>query len=267
MIVTDEVKQGDFIKIAYTAKLEDGTVIDTTDEKVAKEYGLYDENARYGDIVIVVGEGNVVKGLDEQLVGKKVGFKGEIVVPPEKAFGKYDPKKREIISLRKLPEKPRPGQRVRIGNRIGTVERVIGRRAIVDFNHPLAGKTIIFEVEIKEKVEDLADKVKALFVMYTGLDVEVEIENDGKLVRVIPPKGASLNQVFILGKYDAIAKAFKLLDIDTIEIVERFVKKEEMEPIEAVKESEKDEESKSESEEEEKEEKSEGEKESEEKTG
>ncbi len=266
MIVTDEVKQGDFIKIAYTAKLEDGTVIDTTDEKVAKEYGLYDENARYGDIVIVVGEGNVVKGLDEQLVGKKVGFKGEIVVPPEKAFGKYDPKKREIISLRKLPEKPRPGQRVRIGNRIGTVERVIGRRAIVDFNHPLAGKTIIFEVEIKEKVEDLADKVKALFVMYTGLDVEVEIENDGKLVRVIPPKGASLNQVFILGKYDAIAKTFKLLDIDTIEIVERFVKKEEMEPIEAVKESEKGEESKSESGEE-KEEKSEGEKESEEKTG
>ena len=102
--------------------------------------------------------------------------------------------------------------------------------------------------------------------MYTGLDVEVEIENDGKLVRVIPPKGASLNQVFILGKYDAIAKAFKLLDIDTIEIVERFVKKEEMEPIEAVKESEKSEESEGESGEE-KEEKSEGEKESEEKTG
>ncbi len=243
MMVTDEeIKQGDFIKIAYTAKLEDGSVIDTTDEKVAKEYGLYDENARYGDIVIVVGEGNVVKGLDEQLVGKKVGFKGEIVVPPEKAFGKYDPKKREIISLRKLPERPRPGQRVRIGNRVGTVERVIGRRAIVDFNHPLAGKTIIFEVEIKEKVEDLAEKVKALFVMYTGLDVEVEVEEDGKLIRVIPPKGASLNQVFILGKYDAIAKAFKLLDVEKIEIVERFVRKEEMEPIEAVKESSEEEE-------------------------
>ncbi len=242
MVTDEEIKQGDFIKIAYTAKLEDGSVIDTTDEKVAKEYGLYDENARYGDIVIVVGEGNVVKGLDEQLVGKKVGFKGEIVVPPEKAFGKYDPKKREIISLRKLPERPRPGQRVRIGNRVGTVERVIGRRAIVDFNHPLAGKTIIFEVEIKEKVEDLAEKVKALFVMYTGLDVEVEVEEDGKLIRVIPPKGASLNQVFILGKYDAIAKAFKLLDVEKIEIVERFVRKEEMEPIEAVKESSEEEE-------------------------
>ncbi len=233
--MTDKtVRQGDFIKISYTAKLEDGTVIDTTDEKLAKEYGLYDENGRYGDIVIVVGEGNVVKGLDEQLVGKEVGFKGEIVVPPEKAFGKYDPKKRELVSLRKFPERPKPGQRVRIGNRVGTVERVIGRRVLVDFNHPLAGKTIVFEIEIKEKIEDLAEKVKALFVMYTGMDVEVELSDS--LVRVITPKGASLNQIFILGKYDAISKAFKLLDIEKIEIVERFTKEEEKKMVEAVKE-------------------------------
>ncbi len=229
-----EIKQGDFIKISYTAKLEDGTVIDTTDEKVAKEYGIYDENGRYGDIVIVVGEGNVVKGLDEQLVGKEVGFKGEIVVPPEKAFGEYDPKKREIVSIRKFPERPKPGQRVRLGNRVGTVERVIGRRVIVDFNHPLAGKTIIFDIEIKEKVEKLEEKIKALFVMYTGLDVEVEVSDT--TARVLIPKGASLNQIFVIGKYDAVSKAFKLLNIDTIEIVEKFVKEEENKLLEAVKE-------------------------------
>ncbi len=229
-----EIKQGDFIKISYTAKLEDGTVIDTTDEKVAKEYGIYDENGRYGDIVIVVGEGNVVKGLDEQLVGKEVGFKGEIVVPPEKAFGEYDPKKREIVSIRKFPERPKPGQRVRLGNRVGTVERVIGRRVIVDFNHPLAGKTIIFDIEIKEKIEKLEEKIKALFVMYTGLDVEVEVSDS--TARVLIPKGASLNQIFVIGKYDAVSKAFKLLNIDTIEIVEKFVKEEENKLLEAVKE-------------------------------
>jgi len=229
-----EIKQGDFIKISYTAKLEDGTVIDTTDEKVAKEYGIYDENGRYGDIVIVVGEGNVVKGLDEQLVGKEVGFKGEIVVPPEKAFGEYDPKKREIVSIRKFPERPKPGQRVRLGNRVGTVERIIGRRVIVDFNHPLAGKTIIFDIEIKEKVEKLEEKIKALFVMYTGLDVEVEVSDT--TARVLIPKGASLNQIFVIGKYDAVSKAFKLLNIDTIEIVEKFVKEEENKLLEAVKE-------------------------------
>ncbi len=229
-----EIKQGDFIKISYTAKLEDGTVIDTTDEKVAKEYGIFDENGRYGDIVIVVGEGNVVKGLDEQLVGKEVGFKGEIVVPPEKAFGEYDPKKREIVSIRKFPERPKPGQRVRLGNRVGTVERVIGRRVIVDFNHPLAGKTIIFDIEIKEKVEKLEEKIKALFVMYTGLDVEVEVSDS--TARVLIPKGASLNQIFVIGKYDAVSKAFKLLNIDTIEIVEKFVKEEENKLLEAVKE-------------------------------
>ncbi len=247
------IKKGDFVKISYTAKLEDGTVIDTTDADVAKEHGIFNENAKYGDIVVVVGERHVIQGLDEALEGKEVGFKGEVTVPPEKAFGEYDPENKEVVSIARFKEKPRVGERIRVGERTGVVERVVGRRAIVDFNHPLAGKTIIFELEIKEKIEDDVEKVKALFFINTGKEVDVKI--DGKKVIVEIPKGASIDQYFIIGKFAAVSSIFKHLDVEEVEIVERFTKKEEK-PIEEeksteeAKEEEAKEEAKSESEEE-----------------
>ncbi len=229
------ISKGDFIKISYTAKLEDGTVIDTTDEKIAREYGIYNENTRYGDIYVVVGEGLVVKGLDEDFIGKEVGYKGKVVVPPEKAFGKYDPENKDVYSITKFRERPEVGQRVRIGNKIGTVERIIGRRVIVDFNHPLAGKTIIFEYEIKEKLEKPEDKLKALFKIHTGVDVlNVKIEDKKAIVEVTTD--SYLNQIFLIGRYRVVNDAFRFLDLEEISIVENF-KKDIIEEIKEIKES------------------------------
>ncbi len=215
------IKKGDFVRISYTAKLEDGTVIDSTDESVAKEHGVYEEGARYGDIVVVVGEGHVLKGLDEDLEGKEVGYKGTVEVPPEKAFGEYDPENKEVVSITKFSEKPMPGQRVRIGEKTGVVEKVIGRRAIVDFNHPLAGKKIIFEYEIKELIEKPEEKVKYLFLIYTGRELVPEIE-DGR-VTVEVPKDAAFNQYFLLGKFTVVDQIFKHLpDVKEVVFTERF---------------------------------------------
>jgi len=222
------IQKGDFVRISYTAKLEDGTVIDSTDEEVAKEHGVYEEHARYGDIVVVVGEGHVIKGLDEALEGKEVGFKGSVEVPPEKAFGEYDPENKEVISISRFKERPEPGLRVRVGERVGVIERVIGRRAVVDFNHPLAGKTITFDFEIKEKIESPEDKIKSIFMIHTGREVSVEL--DGKKVVVEIPRGLSLDQAFMLGKYAAVNDIFRLTDVEEIELVEKFEKKASDEP-------------------------------------
>ena len=81
------VQKGDFIKLSYTGKLENGTVFDTTDANVAKENAIYNEQASYGPETVVVGKGFVVAGLDEDLIGKDVGEKGTVTVPPEKGFG------------------------------------------------------------------------------------------------------------------------------------------------------------------------------------
>jgi FKBP-type peptidyl-prolyl cis-trans isomerase SlyD len=217
------VQKGDFVRISYTAKLEDGTVIDSTDEDVAKEHGVYEEHAKYGDIVVVVGEGHVIKGLDEALEGKEVGFKGSVEVPPEKAFGEYDPENKEVISISRFKERPEPGTRVRVGERVGIIERVIGRRAVVDFNHPLAGKTITFDFEIKEKIESPKEKIKSIFMIHTGREVSVGL--DGKKAVIEVPRGLSLDQAFLLGKYAAVNDIFRLTDVEEIELVEKFEKK------------------------------------------
>ncbi len=243
------ISDGDFIRLSYTAKLEDGTIVDTTDEEVAKEHGIYNENARYGDIYIVVGKGHVLPGLEEDIKGKEVGYKGTVEIPPEKAFGEYNPDLKDTFSVNRFKERPEIGQRVRIGNRIGTVERIVGRRVIVDFNHPLAGKKIIFDYEIKEKLEKPEDKIKALFVIHTGIDVkDVKIEGEKAIVDV--SSDVYLNQVFLIGRYRAVKDIFESTDVKEIEIIERFARDQELLKLgEEIKEAEEKAESEVESEE------------------
>uniref|UniRef100_A0A7J2TJE3 Peptidyl-prolyl cis-trans isomerase n=1 Tax=Archaeoglobus fulgidus TaxID=2234 RepID=A0A7J2TJE3_ARCFL len=225
---------GDFVRISYTARLEDGRVIDTTDAEIAKKEGIFNENARYGDIYAVLGEGHILKGLEEDIIGKEVGYKGVVVVPPEKGFGNYDASKKDTFSITRFKEKPEIGQRVRIGDKIGTVERIVGRRVVVDFNHPLAGKKITFEYEIKEKLEKLEDKLRALFIIHTGFDVKkIVLEGDRATVEV--QTDAYLNQLFLIGRYRVVRDAFRLLNLKEIAIVERFEKGEVAKAVEEAK--------------------------------
>ena len=166
-----KVQKGDVIKLHYTGKVkETGEIFDTTFEDVAKEAGIYSEKGIYGPVPIAVGAGHVLKGLDEQLEGLEVGKKYEIIVPPEKGFGKRDPKLIKTFTLGQFRRQgiyPFPGMPIEIetesGRKLkGKVLTVSGGRVRVDFNHPYAGKHLVYEVEIVEKIEDPIEKVKAL---------------------------------------------------------------------------------------------------------
>ncbi len=166
-----KVEKGDVIRLRYTGKIkETGEIFDTTEEEVAKQAGIYKENGVYGPVPIAVGAGHVIKGLDEQLEGLEVGKKYEIIVPPEKGFGKRDPRLIKVFTLGQFRRQgiiPFPGMPIEIesedGRKIkGRVLTVSGGRVRVDFNHPYAGKHLVYEVEIVEKVEDPIEKVKAM---------------------------------------------------------------------------------------------------------
>ncbi len=169
--------KGDFIKLNYIGKLEDGTVFDTTYEDVAKEHGIYSENMRYGGDVVVIGAGHLVMGLEEDIMDKDVGYEGEVVIPPEKGFGNWRPELVKMFSITKF-ENPVEGARVNIEGRIGTITKVIGRRVRVDFNNPLAGKTIIYNYKIEEKVDDDLEKVKGLLQLYLNQDMKIEVSDN-----------------------------------------------------------------------------------------
>lgn len=178
------VKNGDFIKIDYTESVND-QVIFTTDKEVATAKGIYDEETQYGPRLTVIGAGQIPEGFEEDLIGKEVGYAGKVEVPPEKAFGKHDPRKVETVSLSKFKEeKPVVGMRVGMDNRYGVVTRIIGRKVSIDFNHPLADKTIVYEYKILESIEDRLEKLKSMVKTFARMDLEAELKDDVAVITV-----------------------------------------------------------------------------------
>ncbi|WP_461864315.1 FKBP-type peptidyl-prolyl cis-trans isomerase [Thermococcus sp.] len=191
-----KIKKGDVIRLQYTGKIkETGEIFDTTFEEVAKDAGIYSEKGIYGPVPIAVGAGHVIKGLDEQLEGLEVGKKYEIAVPPEKGFGRRDPRLIKTFTLGQFRRQglyPFPGMDVEVttegGKKLkGRVLSVSSGRVRVDFNHPYAGKTLIYEVEILEKIDDPIEKVKGLIELrIPRIDLgKVTIEVGEKDVKVV----------------------------------------------------------------------------------
>jgi FKBP-type peptidyl-prolyl cis-trans isomerase 2 len=218
------VQKGDYIKLSYTGKLENGTVFDTTDANVAKEYGIYNEQASYGPETVVVGKGFVVPGLDEDLIGKDVGYKGTVSIPPEKGFGLRRIDQIETIPVKKFKEPIRPGVRVNVGGRTGTVESIAGGRARVNFNSPLAGETLNYEYTIDSQIENRDEKIAAILRMFTGKEIEHKIE-DGKVI-VEVPKDFAYNQRWIMTKGVIASQLQELEGIDEVVFQETYKKEE-----------------------------------------
>ncbi|HEY3272639.1 MAG TPA: FKBP-type peptidyl-prolyl cis-trans isomerase [Methanocella sp.] len=218
------VQKGDYIKLSYTGKLENGTVFDTTDANVAKEYGIYNEQASYGPETVVVGKGFVVPGLDEDLIGKDVGYKGTVTLPPEKGFGMRRIDQIETIPVKKFKEPIRPGVRVNVGGRTGTVENIAGGRARVNFNSPLAGETLNYEYTIDSQIENRDEKIAAILRMFTGKEIEYKID-DGKVI-VEVPKDFAYNQRWLMTKGVIASQLMELEGISEIAFQETYKKEE-----------------------------------------
>lgn len=182
-----KVKKGDFVALEYTGKVKElDKVFDSTDEKVAKEAGIHQEGTKYKPVIICIGEGDVVKGIDEELVDKEVGKTYKIEVSPEKGFGKKDARLMKIVNTNiflKSNINPVPGLQVNIDNMMGIIRTVTGGRTIVDFNHPLAGRNLIYEVKILRKITDNEEKLKGMLTTYLAIaDPDAEVENGTAII-------------------------------------------------------------------------------------
>jgi len=159
-------KKGDFLLIDYVARVsETGEVFDTTIEEVAREEGIYKEGVLYEPMLVVAGEGWVLKALDESLLNLELGKKEKIEIPPEKGFGERDPNKIRLYPLRKLRAQgitPRIGMQMQVDGRLATVRTIGSGRVLLDFNPPLAGKTLIYEVTVQKKLQTVREKIAAL---------------------------------------------------------------------------------------------------------
>jgi peptidylprolyl isomerase len=155
-----------FILIDYIAKVkETGEVFDTTIEETAKKEHIYKEGDLYEPKLVVIGEGWVIKPLDENLTTMEVEKPAVVEIPPDKAFGPRDPEKVKRVPLRQLLAKditPTLGMRVEYNGKNATVRALGAGRVLLDFNPPLAGKTLIYETTVKKKLETLEEKISSL---------------------------------------------------------------------------------------------------------
>jgi FKBP-type peptidyl-prolyl cis-trans isomerase SlyD len=175
------LQDGDFVKLDYTARtVESERLVDTTDPEVAEEEGIDEEEDReFEPRVIVLGEGHMFDQVEDELRGKEVGDSGTVVIPAVDAFGEYDDEQVRTVSVEKLPEDSRrPGSQVQVDGEQGFVNAVIGGRARVDFNHPLAGDDIEYDYEIADVVDDRVEKAQGLMEMFFDVDLEMWFETD-----------------------------------------------------------------------------------------
>jgi len=164
------VKEGDFIRLEYTGKVQEtGNVFDTTDENVAEEAGIKLDNKSYGAIPIIVGGGHVLKGLDEALIGMEEGEEKTVEITPEEGFGLRDPKLLQLIPMgefKKQGMKPEVGMAITSDGETGIIRSVSGGRVRVDFNHELAGKNLKYNIRVFKEIEDDIDKVKSMIELH-----------------------------------------------------------------------------------------------------
>ena len=180
------MQEGDFIEIDYVGRIKDtGEIFDLTDEKLAKEKGIYNEKIKYKPAKIIVGEKFVIKGLDEILKEMKVGEERTVTIPPEKGFGNRDPKLVKVISeseLRKQKIVPVPGMILDFGNMKARIQSVNSGRVRVDFNNPLAGRDLEYKIKINRKIDDKEEKAKIIAEFFSGEELKTKIDENKVIV-------------------------------------------------------------------------------------
>lgn len=231
------IEKGDFILIDYTAKIkETDAIFDTSLQEVAKQAKIYRENTLYEPMLVVVGEGWVLRGLDEKLPGLEIGQKTVVEIPPERAFGLRDPGKIKLLPLKRFKDQkisPSPGMEIEVDGKLATVRSVGAGRVQVDFNPPLAGRTLIYEVEVKQVFQPPEEKAKALLhrrIPSVNVD-RFELEFSEKAVTVVLPEECFALEGLQLAKRGLAADLMKFLpEVETVTFIERHRRKEAKTP-------------------------------------
>ncbi len=140
-----QAKAGDTVRLHYTGTLEDGTT--------------FDSSAGRDPLQFTVGSGEIIPGLDREIAGMAVGDTKQVTVPAEDAYGAHDPDRQQVVPRDQIPDNipTEPGTQLQLQTPDGqAVPVVVTERTetevTLDANHPLAGKALIFDVELVEIV-------------------------------------------------------------------------------------------------------------------
>jgi FKBP-type peptidyl-prolyl cis-trans isomerase 2 len=175
------VQKNDFIEVEFTGKMND-EIFDTTNSEEAKSIGL---QAKVRPTIACVGKEMILKGLDDELEGKEIGKKYLIHLMPDQAFGKRNTSLIKIIPIRVFKEKdmnPVKGMVFQFDNQMARIISVSGGRVTADFNNPLAGKEVDYDIKINKKITDDKEKINAIQDFFFRQRFEFDLDKENKKV-------------------------------------------------------------------------------------
>ncbi len=178
------IQKNDFIEMHFTGRVKNGEIFDTNIPENARKIGieLDKSNKPY---IICLGHGMILPKIDDFLIGKEIGKDYILEVSPDEGFGQ---RRREFLKVlpmeifRKQKMAPQVGAVMTFDGMPARISAVSGGRVTVDFNNPLAGKEIVYELKINKKIDDINEKVRSLIIFYLRNDAPFAVNDKEKKI-------------------------------------------------------------------------------------
>ena len=222
----DALKKNDFVELTFSG-YANGTLFDSN---VPEELKIIHPEAKAEPLIIILGQGMVVPGLDKALEGKEVGKSYEIPVSVKDGFGERRKDLMKTLPLKVFVAQkiqPYPGQTLVMDGSLAKVIAVSGARVITDFNSPLAGKDLLYKITITKKITDEKEKCTQLFQILLKTVPEFEVAEKVTL------KGPKQLEIIV----QAFSNKFKEIMGKDLAFELKEDKKEEQKPEEVKQES------------------------------
>jgi len=228
-------EKGDLVRLEYDLFTELGgktELLDTTHEEVAQKETARTEGRTWGPRPHEVGGEFFPAGIENSLVGLKVGEEVEREYTPADAFGERDPNLIELFSMHeieRLPEMRREDAHLDIGTpltiegRRGRVMSLTAARVRVDFNPPFAGRKVRGKFKVVERILEPADQARAVVELQYGRSTEFHVEIHEKTVTLRVPDRAKFDIAWMAAKPRVIERLRTVLHPTTVRIVEEYV--------------------------------------------
>ncbi len=220
------MQNGDFIKINYVGRIkETNEIFDLTDEAISKKEKIELQNVIYGPVTVIIGEKMILPALEDEIKAMKAGETKKIELDAVNAFGPRDPRLIKVFSeseFMKNDMNPSPGLTVNVNGLRGKVLSSSGGRVQVDFNHPLAGKNLSYDMTCIGAVENENEKIKALMQYFAGAkpDQTQASIKDAQAVVILSPKNGIPSEI----RERAAKEIIKWIKVDSVKFEEVYYK-------------------------------------------
>jgi FKBP-type peptidyl-prolyl cis-trans isomerase 2 len=231
-VASDSIEKGDIVWLEYDAYTVNPngtqTLFDTTHEEVAKKENKFEEKKVYAEQPVIVGKNRLFLGLEDALLGSKVGDAKEVTIPADKAAGARDARLVELKTEREFLKQeinPELGMEVSIGGRRGTITSVAAGRVRIDFNNPLAGKTVKYAFKITKRAATPEERIRAILDMDYGLADQFKLELKDDVLEVRVPDLCKTDEKWFVSKFRVVADLRELTELHVMRFVEEYEKK------------------------------------------